>query len=301
MGENPKKILAYNGFPFHYEMYGFIIDYAIKHNYKLDILTRTEFELGWLKYYIKRWPGKFNLILLTNETKNNIVKQDYDAIIKLTDDDFNFDEDLCITENVISIHHCGKRKINKLCKNLGTRPFILLPNLKWTLPIYRSMTIEEKLNKIKLNKIVCIGRANTPMIIENFQKNLMKDFNKYNIVIIDRHVREEQFKHLQNVKCYQRLDALQMMEHLEDSAYCYIGDDNKDHVAGHSMSGCIQMALGHLCCMIMPEQMNKFYKFKSVIEYNYENLIELNYDIMRIDEDLNENINRRDKELNKLI
>jgi len=45
------NIAIFNSFHFHFEMFGYIIDYCNNKNIKLDIYTPMEIDLGWIVFY----------------------------------------------------------------------------------------------------------------------------------------------------------------------------------------------------------------------------------------------------------
>ena len=59
------------------------------------------------------------------------------------------------------------------------------------------------------------------------------------------------------------------IELLLRSSYVLITEDNPDHL-DKSISAAIPLAFNCLCNLIMPEKMNEYYKFKSVITYEKE-------------------------------
>ena len=56
-----KKVGIFNSFPFHYEMFGFILNYAKNNNYEVDIFTNQTNTIGWLEFYRETFDN-FNII-----------------------------------------------------------------------------------------------------------------------------------------------------------------------------------------------------------------------------------------------
>ena len=48
-----KKIAIFNSFPFHYEMFGYIIYYCYLNRYSLTIYTEHVNVMGWFVFYNK--------------------------------------------------------------------------------------------------------------------------------------------------------------------------------------------------------------------------------------------------------
>ena len=55
------KIGIFNSFHYHYEMFGFILNYALNHHIEVDIFTNTENHLGWIEFYRETF-NNFNII-----------------------------------------------------------------------------------------------------------------------------------------------------------------------------------------------------------------------------------------------
>ena len=45
------NIAIFNSFSFHYEMFGYVIDYCKKNSINLDIYTNMSSDLGWFDFY----------------------------------------------------------------------------------------------------------------------------------------------------------------------------------------------------------------------------------------------------------
>jgi hypothetical protein len=86
------KIAAYNGFPFHYETIGHIIDYCTLRGHELVVYSKTENSWGWFEYYgISPLPVE------------QYTHKDFDHVFLLTDDDWSFP--VTPDEKVICIEH----------------------------------------------------------------------------------------------------------------------------------------------------------------------------------------------------
>ena len=49
------KIAIYNSLPFHYEMYGFILNYAKNTHRFVDIYTVKDNDVGWFDFYAQKY------------------------------------------------------------------------------------------------------------------------------------------------------------------------------------------------------------------------------------------------------
>jgi GR25 family glycosyltransferase involved in LPS biosynthesis len=289
------NIAIYNGFYFHFEMFGYIIDYCNKKNIKLDIYTPLEIDLGWIKFYTDHLikNNKINFI----DVKSFPPMNDYDKIILTTDDDTSISDQI-ITDKYICIDHYINLRRPVVLNHISTRYFPKRPNLDWIIPVYRLINIDEKI-KITRNNVICIGRS-CPQNIESF-KNKFDNFDNTNFIFIDRHLHNFQYIYegYKNITCLNRLDTSDMIDLLKNSSYILITEENQDHI-DKSMSASIPLAFSCMCNLIMPEKMNEHYNFKSVITYSKKiTLTEPNFKL--INKELDELLNRRDTIFNKYI
>ena len=260
-----QTMAIFNGFPFHYEMFGYIIEYCSIRKIKLDIYTETKNHMGWLDFYIKAFPNMFTLLPISAYHPDN----NYSKVILLTDDDPSFDK-LWTRDNVVAIDHYHLNRAEHIKNHIGTRYFLSRPTLEWILPVYRQMDISTK-KKIGQNNIVFIGGTARDMINSDYVKNI-----KAKCIFIDRFIEN----------CNK--NTLEMIEILKVSNYVFISHHNNDHVEGKSMSASIPLALNFLCTIILPKKMNESYKIKSAIEYDKDKLEDIIYkhDPRIVDKDL---------------
>jgi len=259
------SIAIFNSFSFHYEMFGYVIEYCSIRKIKLDIYTETKNNMGWLDFYIKKFPNVFTFLHISSYKPDN----SYLKVILLTDDDPLFDK-LWTRDNVVSIDHSQLNRTEHIKTHIGTRYFSSRPALDWVLPVYRQMDITTK-KKIGQNNIVFIGGTARDMINSEYVKEL-----KLNCIFIDRLIE----------KC--NLNTEEMIEILKVSKYVFVSYHNKDHKEGNIMSASVPLALNFLCTLIIPKKMNENYKLKSVIEYDENKLMDIRYkhDPKLVNEDL---------------
>lgn len=281
------NIAIYNGFDFHYEMFGYIIDYCIYKNYSLDIYTNFDNNIGWIEFYEKSFPNSFKII----DKKYYNYINDYNKIILLTDDDKCFLNEW-INDKLICIDHLYKNRRNQIKLHIGTRFFYERPSLDWILPVYRLIDLNTK-KKISKKNIVFIGN-NSKINLEELNK-----FDDFNCILIDRYTNFEQFDVKENVKTYNKLMTNEMIDILKESDYVFISNNTENHLH-RSMSASIPLALNCLCTLIIPEEMNKYYNFKSVITYK-ENIIIKNPKYELVETDLDEMIEQRNMIFDKYV
>ena len=122
-----KHIAIFNSLPFHYEMFGYIINYCCENNFKLTIFTETINPMGWFKFY-ESWFEKQNYVFeIKHYTEFEKSRNTYDFIFVTTDDDKKLKSEwLNIVDNnkYICIDHYEKIRSLKFINRLSTREFI---------------------------------------------------------------------------------------------------------------------------------------------------------------------------------
>jgi len=285
------KIAIFNGFNFHFEMFGYIIEYCLLKNIKLDIFTQLELDLGWLSFY-QKFLIKNNKDISIKNVKEYPVNNDYDHIILTTDDD-RFFPDMLINEKFICIDHYHKIRRFSVPYHITTRKFPSRKFGDWALPVYKITDISEKNSKSK-KQVVCLGRF-CPKNMNEFSSYFGNDFENINFHFVDRHIESKlaNYKTYKNVTCYNKLETQELINLFISSDYIFITEDNKDHI-NESMSAAVPLALNCLCQLIMPQKMKDSYGFKSVIGYEKGSILKLDKpDFELINEELNELINHK--------
>jgi hypothetical protein len=291
------NICIFNSFGFHFEMFGYLIDYCKQKNYNLDIYTTDSNNFGFIKFYFYFFQFKNFFDVITYKSDNK-----YDKIILTTDDDYKFHAlgyniERPLSKYGICIDHIDYNRNLTFNNHIGTRYFINNPKIDWALPVYRISDLQNKKDN-HLNVIVCVGKGNIFRNIERF-----KDYDTYNFIIIGRDFLEAvDYSKYTNIKVYTKLGASEMIDILKLATYVFINDEiNKIHIS-QSMSGSIPLALSCLCNLIMPKAMNDIYKFKSPIIYEENEKIEItkpNFDL--VNEDLNNMLEHRNNVFDKYI
>ena len=288
------KIAIYNGFPFHYEMIGYILEYCVLKNIPLDIYTETENNMDWLKFYLLTFPkNSFKLKKIVDYNPIN----DYSKIILLTDDDFHFKNEW-INDKVMCIDHDKENRRKQINVHVGTRYYPNRPYLEWALQVYKTIDINEK-EKVSKNNIVLIG--NNVRHFTNKHIDRIKNFDSYNFIFIDRCIydyMDNSFKQKTNITVYNQISTIEMLDTLKKSHYVFITDIEYKNT--ERISASISLALNCLCTMIIPKEMNKYYNFRSVIEYENEiDIIEPNFHLVL--EDLEYHIHHKVEVFDKYI
>lgn len=265
-----RKILVYNGFPFHFEMFGCVLDYAKKYNLYVDIVNTTEDNHQWFSLYQKYFT--FNLYKNLSEVDIN----HYNLVILLTDDDYSFPKNL-VSENTICINHfhISRRKdikcqltISKFEEDID----------KYCFPIWNCITQEEKVNILKHNNkpiITLIGSSNIHKT-KNIKK-IIKNYQDFEFRLINRNIPNN----IPNfIKTYENLNSNELFNILKQTSYVLYLQSNDtnsiDQQNNRTISGCFPLAISNGCHLIIPNGIMKPLNLKSIIYYDIDNPIQLN-------------------------
>ena len=109
---------------------------------------------------------------------------------------------------------------------------------------------------------------------------------------------DNSFKQKTNITVYNQISTIEMLDTLKKSHYVFITDIEDKNT--ERISASISLALNCLCTMIIPKEMNKYYNFRSVIEYENEiDIIEPNFHLVL--EDLEYHIHHKVEVFDKYI
>lgn len=278
---NQKKIAIFNGFPFHYEMFGYVIHFCKKNSYILTIYTEGFSHYNWFDYYKK---------IFTDETFDFQIKYyiyfeneryQYDYIFILTDDDPRFKNEWVNNKTICVDHSISIRRNNELLYHISTRPFNIIVK-DWALPCFPIIKSSDKINIINnFNNennihIAMIGGHSVIQYNVNVINRIKSKNENYKIVLhaISRRMTINMFNNLKDnieLKIYNGLDTFEMMKLLEKCSYFLTDvDNNWDHVMGFSMSGGVPLAFSNLLSLIISKPNNSIYKFTNSIEFEMD-------------------------------
>lgn len=202
------KFCIFNSFPFHHEMFAYVLDYFKERGLAIDIYTNTINNYGWLDFYEKQFGSVlwFPISFFNPET--------YDYIFLLTDDDpkyLHFWNDMT---RVIVVEHSGERQLNlRPYFTLQTRQFKLRnppsdPNT-WVLPVWNNI-LNEKFEKLT---VLSIGSSSNKINL----KMLFLNFSEIDFILVDRRMNIDQDS--PNIKGYKCLDSSKLIEFAAKSHY----------------------------------------------------------------------------------
>ena len=267
-----KNIAIFNGFNFHYEMFGYIINYCKKNDYILTIFTSTINNLGWLDFYKKKF-NDYNFEY-KNIDKYEIFKETFDITFVTTDDDYAFKNEW-INNKCITIDHTNLNRRPEFKHHIGTREFVNKNNI-WALPCYSIFKQNDKLNMLETDINIAIIGGGGYILNHNIINRLYTNESNLNINLniigryIDTNIKSNINSNV-NITIYSNMDTKSIFNLLKKCDYILTDITSYiDHINGISMSGTIPLAFSTLTPLIISKTNNSFYKFKNVIEFDLD-------------------------------
>jgi len=190
--KSKKNVAIFNSFNYHYEMFGYIIQFCSENNFNLTIFAdNLNNDNGWLTYYKNELFPNFEFDI----KHYNFFQQEkylFDIIFLTSDTDklyFEYFDTEYLKNNTICITH----QINYLYKvqhpdsgkTIYVRPFDLNLDNEWFLPCFSPFHIENADNSNKLQDDNFINIAIIGACVQRDINNHLMYYN-YNTTIINR-------------------------------------------------------------------------------------------------------------------
>lgn len=218
------RIAIFNGFPFHYEMFGFVLEYLTNLNLSFDIFSETRDEMGWIHVYETRFARSFPF---QNIKEYNPIKYDY--LILLTDDDslLRWSDGA----KIIMFEHSGIRTVRqKPYRRIQLRQFVNRVPFSspdtWCLPVWN---IRQRPKELGV-KVVAVGN-NCPCNPEEL-KPWIYDIRAPTFVFINRNPAPTKFDHASwedypNVRLLENINADQLLEEVATADWAILLPKNE--------------------------------------------------------------------------
>jgi hypothetical protein len=273
------KVAIFNGFHFHYEMFGYIIEYCKIKNHELTIFCEfNNSHLGWLLLY----QTVFSDYQIEFKNKDDFInssleqKQEYNLFFLVTDDDYNFCSKFSeINRKTICIDHYYKDRRSEFLNKIATRPFGGIYCRDWALPCF---TLEK--NKISRARYfhnmpelhICIIGGWSDCTYNVSILHRIRFRGKIIVHAISKDMNQNKFQGINfnkitELRIYQQIDTLYMIE-IAKSCHFILTDSTNDFMYEHdSMSGAIPLSFSLLVPLIISKKTNSYYQFENVIEF----------------------------------
>ena len=276
------RVAIVNALPYHYEMFGYVLHHFAKKGRNgcngcngaiVSIFTETGGRnWGWFDFYKEHFGNMGFEFECTefNKFSEFKIREQFDVIFVTTDDDMGIKREW-IDERFIAIEHTPMLRRPEYRHRIAIRPFpagVALHD-RWALPCYNIATATDKMRHIDATTTINVA--------------LIGGYRDINVEFINRIAGPVK---LHFVGCcwnphdfntaspcatnefvpHGVLHTRAMLELLQTCDYVITDVNNKDHIAGKSMSGSIPLAFSTLTPIIIGRTNNSIYKFKSVVE-----------------------------------
>lgn len=249
-----RRIAVFNSFPYHYELFGSIIEWCKNKKYSLTIFTEMRNNLGWIDFY--REFFEFDNFL--NYIEYSHYLHSYELIILTTDNDPKFDwEKYGNFERTVVINHLNYSRYNgKSMKQIDFRPYSYRDN-DWCSNVFR---IYDEPRKIENEKIkILISAIDDTIDIEKLRElsfNCELHFVARNVSI--------KFRSLQNSFFHLNIDTKKMILLMRECDYFYFINSSNSPKNYVKTSGFLGLAFSCGTPILMTPLTNSFYGLKSV-------------------------------------
>jgi len=295
-----KKIGIICSFPYHYEMFGFLIQYN-KENDIYANLNEDKFE--HIKYYENIFDIKIKSI-------NNFNHNNYDIIINHTDDNCIS----CPSDKLILIEHEVYQRNNSsyyltVCTLSKNRRFCILPT--W-FPITKEeklqIILKENIEKPKNINIIYFNngnlrnkKINNDLLIKillntlNYNSIIIYYKRNDNILNIINYINKQIKNNEINFIDITNINTLELVEFYKKCHYSIIGDEHFNY------SGNIGFSISYGCKLLSSKLRKDNLKYDKIICYNDIEYLDLNLDYDLIFKNINDQINNNNYILNRII
>lgn len=299
-----ENIIAYNGLPFHYEMFGYVIDYCKARNARLTIYSESKNENGWFDLY-KTMFSDYPVTIKNYRDFEPSVCDNSNALFLLTDEDYTFKNEwfTIIKIPIITIDHLDSLRRSNSPFNIGTRPFPARQYLPYVIPTFNLKDANDKKRMISKHKnFVIIGGQDNSTDMK-ILKIIINSNPEAQVHVIGRKI-DKRISSFPNVIVHQNCDATTMYELCYKSQYILLCKSLDSQYYKKIMSGSIPIAFNTGCMLVIPEEFNTLYNFSSALTYNQSDkniVLPLDVDIDKVYAERHKLIQHRDMIFNNII
>jgi len=271
------KIAIYNSYPFHFEVYGYILSYATKNRCDVTIYSSLSDKAGWAEWYLTYFKYEEKHIDKFLEEYAT-----FDKIFLVTDDDPEFPSlDSFHKKKVIAIqHYYVKARPDLFC--IPIRPFYSPVSLKnsYVIPFMPFGRSPKPASDV-IN-IAVLGHVIGKYDIASINKMYRKDGKELVFHFVSRSVHPDALEGIAK-KCSinENIGTKAMLEILVNSDYILIdGSESKQKdMKKKKTSGALGLAWSFLIPIIISYKSNKLFNFRNVVQYRFDLPRTLLYDI----------------------
>jgi hypothetical protein len=301
-------LIAFNGYNFHQEMYGFVIYYCVSHNQPIIIYSVPKEKLwynGWVEFYKAYFNNSANLITwkYIDEFEKDRINYNNHVVVSLTDDDPAF-KPSWITPLTFTIDHVAYNRAPQFTHHLAIRPYRTLPIVEthsrddlisvqdrpYAIPTYPVMSVTEKMQVLKSTSainVAIIGGTDYALHHLNRLRVVPDADSRNGTTYINVHIVARPFDsifkadltHIQSIvqiKLYSDLSTEQLHQILRAAHFVMIDINTGkklSHLLGYSMTASLPLAFNYLCRLIISSYSNSVYKLTSALEFDIDTTV----------------------------
>jgi len=297
---NNKSAIIYNGLNWHYEMFGFILDYCNNHNINVIVVNKTNDieSSSWFEMYKQKYNFKLLSTLPTN-------LYNYNFIILLTESDNTFPNKLIhnksINNKLIAVKHTLSN-MNPLIKHK-----IYMTNYKknkesYLLPIFNYISLKDKQHIIIRNKPIIVVLGQSCFNLDSIPEIIL-NYNDFKIIAINRTFISTNISY---IEYHQNVKAVNLFSILSKATYVlWINNKTRDSNIiqnNNMMSGSFPISFTTGCKLILHSNMKSVNSYlKSIIYYNNKIKLKKYPNIKSVFSDRRTLVKIRNKTLNFII
>lgn len=248
-----KRIAIFNGFPFHYEMFGCVFEFLTNAKLAFSVYSERTDEMGWFSVYTSRF-GAIPIHPIQEYDPSN-----YDYVFLLTDDDFKYKLQWNSAKIIMFEHH-GLRNVARFAhRRIQTRFFTRrLPPPSpdsWVMPVW---TIFQKPTP-KLSQIVhIVAIGNNCPANPDELRPWFDTLSSYKFTFINRDPAPTRFDYdswapYSNVTVLTNIDTNMLLETAAAADWCLLLPKNGNQLH-NSISAIIPIAYGVGTPLLMPNE-----------------------------------------------
>ncbi len=266
--------MAYNSFWFHYEVIGFILEYANSNNLHIDLVQEVPND-GWDELY----HSKFNYTSLTTIPEADVYSK-YQMVFLLTDDDAGFPDKL-VDNRTVCLDHYYENRRPVIQHHIPIKPFPNKHNgINWApyvIPAWRFVSLQQKLKLLEdtvqtgSRKPVIAFLGNGHPKDPHLMVSAFSNAADFEIRIIAHKIPRAPWHNVEKthgltVSFHQSVSALEMFQLLSTSHYvAFINHHDDKHGEGKSLTSSIPNGFTAGCKLVLPVGMNKFLGLRSAV------------------------------------
>jgi glycosyltransferase involved in cell wall biosynthesis len=266
------QLAAFNGFHFHYEMFGYLINYCKYTQHDLTIYCHIEKSQGFIDIYKKTFSDVS--ITFKNVHEFESEKYKFDAIILITDDDYSFHtNDPIINKKTLCIDHYYKIRRPEIETRIGTRPFNKEYTHNWALPIYpiHSDITATSHSSDEVHILLIGGDIRTDFNVSILNRLQVHSHQSIHLHIVRRVIYPSQFEKVDSritLIFHSNISTDDMFALCKSCDYAITDVSSSTDYEDKSMSGSVPLYFSLLVPLIISKQSNQYYQFQNVIEFD---------------------------------